>query len=1018
MPPIQITAFPNTGHRYHFESLEDVIMGMPELEDICEQNLSGWEEGVLPPKEGQTEPQRCHWIRYRYGKKGAIYGVWIAIETNVGGITRGSVYTVDQPVPAEDGAQMLADSHSPYPFPDIAAAMNNADRRGIYQFKFSITDPNDPKRILHTLELDVIWLKPSGTAIDVDLMVDFGNTRTTVLALENTAGVGFSTLCRSILFMPRGYEYPTVQEMQDDPDTYAPIVDSWFILQEPNFAEWDFPPGETGQQSAGKFYLSKEVQKNTIDNPAYHPLWNRNVPKTLDEYHVTERIPQMFVELSPAMMGFDASNSYCQIENLSQGLNVSMSSPKRYLWDTERRIANQGAGDGAGVAMWHMQTNSWSRFTAKNALNTLKGQICRFMYDDGRDWRSPEQQKAGEDAIKYPPYEANPTERPSFVPQEPYYPRSCAMVWSALHIIENAYRQISSENWRTSQGNPFIRRRLRSVNVTYPSGWITEEYESYRRAWQQALDIFTLSQLDNHEYLPWNDHTTAVGRPKLYMEVDEAVASQLPFVYSEIQRMQGNADLWLMLYGRPSSIELPPRPSSGSNRVAAVRREDAVAAQQAPTQYEYHARVMTIDIGGGTCDTSIVEYRNGMNAGTALRYNTLFRDCSTTAGDAVIQKLIEKILLPAMLEVRGVDPDTESGREIWRRFRSLMGARRTGGDHPVWQRIVSRVFLPVIRQWLTDMNTCPRRYYVDELRDVSFRSFEECGVDPTVLQDFNQFLYRDGVVRTPDFLYADDRLTYDPKEIDKWIREVLKRAIAPLSRFIAAYGVDVVTVSGKISEMDVVQSLLTEHLPICPQRIVRMKNYCAGGWYPASLSDGDLIRDAKSVTAVGTALFFASRHGHGQGNVNVNWISRDDQAAKYRHRNFWGTIAQRGFGKILLEPEADDNKNNKDTSDHREFSGHVVQLGDYIGRAKHEAAAPEQQYRITWYGGEDSPRHPLAIVVARCGNAQGDDNIKLVSVTHTHPDDRECGVSLDTVRLRFRTLPDRGFWMEECVFDM
>jgi hypothetical protein len=123
-----------------------------------------------------------------------------------------------------------------------------------------------------------------------------------------------------------------------------------------------------------------------------------------------------------------------------------------------------------------------------------------------------------------------------------------------------------------------LRRRLRYVRVTCPSGWTFQERDLYFRQWQRAINLFTMTHFVN-----WNRASTAEGdsesepsQPELCFEnLDEAVCSQLPILYAEIQSFSGQADKWIELYGR-------------GNRIV----------------------VMNLDIGGGTTDLAIIEYTN------------------------------------------------------------------------------------------------------------------------------------------------------------------------------------------------------------------------------------------------------------------------------------------------------------------------------------------------------------------------------------------------------------------------
>lgn len=1000
----ELYILPNTGHHYFFipftrEFLNNNGGPRGDLAKFCKSN-GAWQAVVLPDESGKMVTYS--WLRYRFGTKGGNnnFGVWLAVESNIGTIERGTLFD-EREVTSSDLPTNPADyAPSPYAYASVDSIRNNT----LDAFRISLAVKLNGQTIPLEEPIDIIWQEPSEATIDVDLVVDFGNTRTVVLALEDNPQMAkngdLGAVCKNIPFLPRGQEFPD-KEVDDGEKKFEsigePIADSWFLLQEPMFSEWDFPsylPEEQTPFTTSKQYIDESTTKVVKGG------W-LSADKTVvnQRFRCVERVPQMFVEISPALMGQEAKNQMHNID-LELGMNISMSSPKRYLWDREQ------FGNAHGQQAWNLNPNPWSGIRRRDRLTPLHGQICRYMYMDGRDWD-----------ISQPPFEDPvPTNRPVCVPSSATYPRSSAMVWSALTILESAYRQITSYNWRKGN-NPFMNRRLRNVNITFPSGWIARERAYYREAWKQAVDIFTLAHMDSRESIarqPGQNEKMCdlQGRPELCVDLDEAVASQIPFIYSEIKRLSAN--LWIALYGR--------NPQPGNYLTARVR-------------------VMTIDIGGGTLDTSIVEYRNVADGDSvALRYKVLFRDCSSFAGDSVTKAIIERVLLPAFLDARGVNLHDEND-EMAAAFVNVVRDQQlvTLADKAKWQRIVTLLFLPIVRQWLTDVATCPGGVYEGE--EGSYRSIEDCGADEKAIEDFNKYLHKGGI-ETDTFVMPNDRLQYNPDDINKCIEEELRLGIEPLGKFIAAYDVDVVTLSGKISEMPVVEELLHKKLPISKQRIVRMKDYFAGRWYP--MSDNQRIGDAKTVTAVGAALYAAGKN-HLLGNSwNIeedipNTAEEDDLSR--RSRNYWGRMSpgagMTGFDGILLKPEEDTNADKTFiAADDNEYYGSSIMINTYIGRQKYQTqdTVPERQYKLEWIGDpQKAPTYPLAIVVQRkprtyCQYDENglpsissyemqEDDIELVTVQPTSPRDVDC-FNHGNVQLKLRTMSDSGFWMEECRFNM
>jgi hypothetical protein len=135
-------------------------------------------------------------------------------------------------------------------------------------------------------------------------------------------------------------------------------------------------------------------------------------------YFATSRVPQMFVELSPVVMG-DAARDILATINLKDGGNYTLSSPKRYAWDRDPVGRD-------GVSCWTMVLNRWNPDSrAIHRLPQLGGSMFRFLPLDGREWN-----------ISSPPNEEQEqARRPRPRPEQAIYSRGDAMIWAALHIL-------------------------------------------------------------------------------------------------------------------------------------------------------------------------------------------------------------------------------------------------------------------------------------------------------------------------------------------------------------------------------------------------------------------------------------------------------------------------------------------------------------------------------------------------------------------------------------------------------
>ena len=921
----QIFVFPNTGHHYSFVEIpKDVLSKNPQIKQLCDQDKQGW------------RPLNYPWIRGRFASRNGIPGLRVAIESNLGNIKRGSIFEPRREVPTGD-----RENPTPYAATDVTRLPKGEH---IVEIKIPIGGVTTS-----VVSFQVVWKEPASVEpINVDLVVDFGNTRSVVLALEDVAGQGgkLTAVCRPIRFMKQGWDYQELKGEDRARDT-SQIIDSWFVLHETMFSDSEPPaPGFTPVTEI-------EEEQITVKGGL---LKSDTIQK---RYFATARVPQMFVELSPVVMG-DAARDILATINLKDGGNYTLSSPKRYAWDRDPVGRD-------GIPCWTMVLNRWNpESRAIQRLPQLAGSMFRFLPLDGREW----------DISSPPNEEEEHVRRPRPRPEQATYPRGDAMVWAALHILETAFRQITSEEW--SSGNQgFIPRRLRRILVTYPSGWSEPEQAAYRKRWQRAIDIFSLSRLMSRK-------SVAEGgdRPELIMDLDEAVASQLPFVYSEIRRMKDIGENWINLVGRGAA------------------------------EKNAKVRLMTIDIGGGTTDVAVVQYSDSLQGeGVNLDAKLLFRDSVSIAGDAIVKAIIEKVLLPSIgARFRDDEMKTEQFENFFKNHETKDELKAK------WSRITKLVLVPIVRQWLQDLAKgtygCPDTglgWSPDRILGSEGRL-----VDVGALDELNLFARESALGE--DVIQDSEPIGFQPEQVAECVKQELLPVIQSLAKYVCAFDVDLVTLSGKPSELPQVRELLEMLLPIECHRIIQAKNFMAGDWYP--MSSDNRINDAKTVTAVGAALYQAVRNGKIDG-----WkITRSTQPpleASGHFENYWVAMPRRSE-KSRTNPYF--SSGSEETVEDLE-----IMIGTKIGRMRFRGAKPEQVYKFRWTE-QGKPKDGaisqiLKVTLQRFYENPSDEieQLKLVKVESSASG--ECGecreyiINVD-VELQTCTLDDDEFWLDSGIFEV
>lgn len=599
-------------------------------------------------------------------------------------------------------------------------------------------------------------------SLGAHLVIDIGNTRTGALFLkdEPTGMINEVDAIRSSC-TPVMLDLPTKTDAvtkTDIANVDNGIVSSWIMLHQTEFDE-DEP------SVLQKKYITKVVKR-----------WFGLSKSKPFNYLEEQRIPTMFVRYSPVILGKEATSIFSDSRVtglIEQGLQIQQSSPKRYF--AEKKKTNLA---------WSMVPNQWANFDSIRA-NKLRSDLLYWMNESG-EFVDPDETEA--------------FLRPIREPTLPNYPRSATFVWMLVGILERAWDQC---NRLTDANGTFTPYTIHDVIVTYPSGWTRDEISIYKQRCKEAVRIFERTNFSTCDQI------------KLDMNVDEAVASQLPFVFSEIHKYGNNANGWLRFAGKE---RVEGRPSF---------------------------RIMNFDIGGGTSDISVVEYEcldSPEDGLVDLQPKLLFRDGYSEAGDELMRQIIDQIVFPA---IEKADPRT--GVALRRYFTGKV-ARAT--DQVKRSKDLKLNIVPLAIKIMSDLASgAPSGKFMPHNAGISGGSWNEL-YDHLLLPDIAEGVW-----------YSIE-IEYDVAVVNKLIRGFFENAFANAAQIAALHDIDMFFMSGKTSELPELRELAKEYIPVTRDRIMTARNYCAGDWYPFVKTDengnivDNTVKDAKSITAVGAALNF------------------------------------------------------------------------------------------------------------------------------------------------------------------
>jgi len=956
-----LEVFHNSGHQFFSVPLDALILNKEGewLSDFVNRNYGPWDtwDPVYP------------YIRFQYGFDDENTPIIrIAVESNLGYPSRGLLYEIDEHQQKPD--KFDPEPLNPYAFRDEAQIVEDCGRERLIPLLFLPTKDNRQISLMESdseSRLSIHWALPDGRdPINVDLIVDLGNTRTVALLLESQGQerIPFGKRVKVLRFLPRGspYELRSFASEYGVSEDDCSIIDSWMILHRPIFAGLEPPLSEDS--------LVDSWGMETVKLPG---MENKEVTIFKNKRY----LPQTFVEISPAQIGGGRSRNgsakiFSQV-TLDEDVRFYLSSPKRYVWDDD--------------PVGHSGGNYWSQIPndtdpkMPGFFDRLSGLIRVYMDPSGRDWD-----------IEAPPSEEDFTKPFQEAPSN--YPRRDAICWYALAILECAHKQINSSAYLNATGRKRLPRRLCNIRVTYPSGWTFEERSEYFRQWQRAINIFTLTHLQNHQPVCIHDHRQGGDRPLLVDKpLDEAVCSQLPILYSDISSMMGDGVSWLEVYGK----------------------EDRII-------------VMNVDVGGGTTDIAIIEYlqkRGTRSTTVSLQPNLLFRDGNTIAGDTLVKTIIERILIPAWIKASYENElkKMPEARDWMVRFFMSPGNQEFLDVDPRAQeklkRIIRLIFIPLVNEWLGRLTRTEGKSDAG-WESISVRDFVDA---ETLDSDLNRLMRKIFERKIPnagrlqgDPFKHDAELTCTREKLEACIDDVFAKLFTSLGRQIVRFNCDLVIISGKPSELPRLRKLLTRAIPLLPQRIVRVKNFPAGDWYPFSSIEEGKIMDAKTCTVVGAALYQDICNG------NLEGFTILDEARRAPSRDYhWGIISRAGLPEdfynqenLLFRP-AEYPRGDRGAADELTLEKtFTMPINCRIGRQRDRVRgiAPEPVYRLQWRSpGPHQHGETYATVTLRWVSRKGEgERLELVKAA---PADGFQPVVTEEVELKLNTMMEHSFWLDD-----
>lgn len=479
-----------------------------------------------------------------------------------------------------------------------------------------------------------------------------------------------------------------------------------------------------------------------------------------------------------------------------------LSSPKRYLWDDKPVLQD-----------WRFHHHS----DPNNLPKGLRAAM-RHLNEAG----DVLEQIAADEKARLRPRGKTP-KTPAIRPR---FSRASLFGFMLAEIISHALIQVNAPANRSRRPQSELPRRLDRIILTLPTATTAQEQAIIRSKAKGALTLVWAM-------MGLCDSDSSISRmPELIVEWDEASATQMVYLYSELtQKFDGRIDRFLKLKGTPRAQE--------------------VGQEVTPS-----LRLACIDIGGGTTDLMVTTYWG--EAGRVLHPRQTFREGFRVAGDDMLQRVIAAIILPGLQQAI----EQAGGRFVGEKLRELFAGDIGGMDQQSVQKrrqFALRALMPLAVAILKACETAV------EFEPLSLGIREVLPLDETAEDDLHMpaalIAYIEDAARelgASDFRLSDVQLTFSREDVDAIAREVFQKALSNLAEVIAHLGVDVVLLTGRPSRLPAVRAILEEMLVVPPNRLISMHDYKTGRWYPFRDPVTQRIGDPKSTVAVGGMLIALS----------------------------------------------------------------------------------------------------------------------------------------------------------------
>ncbi len=460
------------------------------------------------------------------------------------------------------------------------------------------------------------------------------------------------------------------------------------------------------------------------------------------------------------------------------------------------------------------------------------------------------------------------------------YSKKSLMTFTLMEIFLQAMGQMNSFLHRDNNAhNRDTPRRLKNIVLTFPPSMPEPEREIFRLCAYEAVGLiwkclgYDKTPATEFKFISKVKEMNPPP-PEIVLDWDEVQAAQVVYLYNEvIKGFEGDCNRFIQFLRRPDADGRIAEKTKLSNRYG---------------DYDLDVlRIASIDIGGGTTDLVISDYsypKELASQADDIRVNEVLREGFKIAGDDLLFDIIKYYILePLKSHLDKVLKEQGSPLGVSNILYQIIG--RGNKDKSVHfqkmrKQLVHQLFMKVgyrILSHLEALNSLPKG---DSNVNVSgsIKDFilgnEKVDVKEANLQAKDKQAYKlpdEEVLKhinleisrfDKDFNILDFNLNIDLFDLNRKFvlgsGQNLSKLIDKLCSIVNIYCADILILTGRPTSIPGVRTRILGNTSLSPDRVISMKSYRCGDWYPLT-RDGDCIGDPKTTVVVGALLSHLKR---------------------------------------------------------------------------------------------------------------------------------------------------------------